>query len=88
MCFGFIFLSLSTKPKLFCNIGIEDKDNWHGKPIPKDRVDALLADLQSQIQSPNKSLSPELPQEDVKPADRSAIRLPSPPAYNGLLPFI
>ncbi|XP_012672142.1 transketolase-like protein 2 [Clupea harengus] len=62
--------------------GIEDKDNWHGKPIPKDRVDALLADLQSQIQSPNKSLSPELPQDDVKPADRSAIRLPSPPAYN------
>ncbi|XP_076133211.1 transketolase-like protein 2 [Alosa pseudoharengus] len=60
---------------------IEDLDNWHGKPIPKDRVDALLKDLQSQIQSPNKVLTPEMPQEDAKPVDYSAIRLPSPPAY-------
>ncbi|KAG5282485.1 hypothetical protein AALO_G00056540 [Alosa alosa] len=60
---------------------IEDLDNWHGKPIPKDRVDTLLKDLQSQIQSPNKVLTPEMPQEDAKPVDYSAIRLPSPPAY-------
>ncbi|KAL2104292.1 hypothetical protein ACEWY4_001160 [Coilia grayii] len=61
--------------------GIEDMDNWHGKPIPKDRVDALLEQLQGQIQSPNKVLSPELPQEDAQPVDHSAICLPSPPAY-------
>lgn len=64
-----------------CIAGIEDLENWHGKPIPKDRVDALLNDLQSQIQSPNKVLSPELPQEDAKPVDYSPIRLPTPPAY-------
>ncbi|XP_062396627.1 transketolase-like protein 2 [Sardina pilchardus] len=61
--------------------GIEDLDNWHGKPIPKDRVDALLNDLKSQIQSPNKVLTPEMPQEDAKPVDYSPIRLPTPPAY-------
>ncbi|XP_028849355.1 transketolase-like protein 2 [Denticeps clupeoides] len=62
--------------------GIEDQENWHGKPIPKDKVDALLSHLQSLIQSPNKTLIPELPAEDAKPADNSPICLPSPPAYN------
>jgi len=61
--------------------GIEDMDNWHGKPIPKDRMEAVLADLQAQIQSPNKVMTPEAPQEDAKAVDYSAIRLPSPPAY-------
>lgn len=62
-------------------VDIEDLDNWHGKPIPKDRVDDLLNDLQAQIQVPNKTLSPELPKDDTAPADLSEIRLPSPPAY-------
>lgn len=62
-------------------VDIEDLDNWHGKPIPKDRVDALLNDLQAQIQVPNKTLSPELPKDDTASADLSEIRLPSPPAY-------
>ncbi|KAM9785411.1 transketolase-like protein 2 [Neosynchiropus ocellatus] len=60
---------------------IEDLDNWHGKPIPKDRVDDLLHDLQSLIQVPNKALCPKVPEEDLKPADLSPIRLPAPPAY-------
>uniref|UniRef100_A0A673ARN4 Transketolase n=1 Tax=Sphaeramia orbicularis TaxID=375764 RepID=A0A673ARN4_9TELE len=60
---------------------IEDMDNWHGKPIPKDRVDDLLNDLQAQIQVPNKVLSPELPTMDAAPADLSYIAMPSPPAY-------
>lgn len=62
-------------------IDIEDLDNWHGKPIPKDRVDDLLNDLQAQIQVPNKTLCPELPSEDAAAADLSTICLPSPPAY-------
>ncbi|XP_062314456.1 transketolase-like protein 2 [Osmerus eperlanus] len=61
---------------------IEDMDNWHGKPIPKDRVDQLLADLKAQIQAPDKHLSPEVPKEDTPPADLTPIRLPAPPAYN------
>lgn len=62
-------------------IDIEDLENWHGKPIPKDKVDVLLNDLQSQIQVPNKTLCPELPSDDTAPADLSPISLPSPPAY-------
>ncbi|KAG7477532.1 hypothetical protein MATL_G00070650 [Megalops atlanticus] len=62
-------------------MGIENEDNWHGKPIPKDRVEALLAELQAQIQT-NKQLCPEQPVEDAAPADLSPITLPSPPEYN------
>uniref|UniRef100_A0A669D0P7 Transketolase n=1 Tax=Oreochromis niloticus TaxID=8128 RepID=A0A669D0P7_ORENI len=61
--------------------GIEDLENWHGKPIPKDRVDEILNDLQSQIQVPNKTLCPDLPNEDTAPADLSPISLASPPEY-------
>ncbi|XP_061652232.1 transketolase-like protein 2 isoform X2 [Phyllopteryx taeniolatus] len=61
--------------------GIEDQLNWHGKPIPKDKVTELLKDIQQQIQVPNKTLSPELPKEDTAPADLSNIALASPPAY-------
>ncbi|KAG7279853.1 hypothetical protein CRUP_016180 [Coryphaenoides rupestris] len=60
---------------------IEDLENWHGKPIPKDRVDDLLKDLQAQIQVPNKKMSPELPVEDTAPADLAPILLSKPPAY-------
>lgn len=67
--------------QFFFFVDIEDLDNWHGKPIPKDRVDNLLKDLQSLIQVPNKTLSPELPKDDTAAADLSPIKLPSPPAY-------
>uniref|UniRef100_A0A3Q2CQZ1 Transketolase n=1 Tax=Cyprinodon variegatus TaxID=28743 RepID=A0A3Q2CQZ1_CYPVA len=60
---------------------IEDLENWHGKPIPKDKVEEVLKDLQSQIQAPNKTLSPKMPSADAAPADLSPISLPSPPAY-------
>uniref|UniRef100_A0A8C6LW48 Transketolase n=1 Tax=Nothobranchius furzeri TaxID=105023 RepID=A0A8C6LW48_NOTFU len=60
---------------------IEDQDNWHGKPIPKDKLDDVLKDLQSRIQVPNKTLCPHLPNEDLAPADLSPISLPSPPEY-------
>uniref|UniRef100_A0AAQ4P5J1 Transketolase n=1 Tax=Gasterosteus aculeatus aculeatus TaxID=481459 RepID=A0AAQ4P5J1_GASAC len=60
---------------------IENLDNWHGKPIPKDRVDDVLKDLQALIQVPNKTLTPKLPKDDTAPADLSVISLPSPPAY-------
>lgn len=67
----------------FCSLSvdIEDLDNWHGKPIPKDKVEDLLNDLQALIQVPNKTLCPELPKEDTAPADLSPISMPSPPAY-------
>lgn len=78
-----IFAISKFDPNLlqFFFVDIEDLDNWHGKPIPKDRVDDILKDLQSLIQVPNKTLCPELPKDDASPADLSPIRLPSPPAY-------
>ncbi|KAJ8360811.1 hypothetical protein SKAU_G00173360 [Synaphobranchus kaupii] len=60
--------------------GIENEENWHGKPIPKDRVESLLAELQNQIQT-NRPLCPEQPNEDTAEADLSPISLPSPPEY-------
>ncbi|XP_077369670.1 transketolase-like protein 2 [Festucalex cinctus] len=61
--------------------GIEDELNWHGKPIPKDLVGGLLNTLQGEIQNPNKTLSPELPSDDVAPADKSVISLSELPTY-------
>lgn len=65
---------------MFCS-GIEDQDNWHGKPMPKDRAEELINDLLSQIQSPNKPLYPQPPKEDAAPADLSPIRLLTAPEY-------
>ncbi|NP_932336.3 transketolase-like protein 2 [Danio rerio] len=61
--------------------GIEDQDNWHGKPMPKDRAEELINDLLSQIQSPNKPLYPQPPKEDAPPADLSPIHLLTAPEY-------
>lgn len=55
---------------------IEDQENWHGKPIPKDRVDEILLDLQSQIQVPNKTLCPQLPIDTVTAANLCRIEMP------------
>lgn len=70
-----------TETFISFSVDIEDLDNWHGKPIPKDMVDDLLKDLEAQIQVPNKTLSPELPIDDAAPADLSPISLLAPPAY-------
>lgn len=63
------------------SLDIEDKENWHGKPIPKDKLDDVLNDLQSQIQVPNKTLCPKMPNNDAAPADLSPIVMPSVPSY-------
>lgn len=65
----------------FAIVDIEDMENWHGKPIPKDLVGDLLKDLQKEIQVPNKKMTPELPVEDAAPADHTPIVLSKPPAY-------
>lgn len=62
-------------------VDIEDQDNWHGKPIPKDRAAELIAELENQFQASSKLIQPDLPNEDAAPADLSPIHLPSPPEY-------
>uniref|UniRef100_H3AYY5 transketolase n=1 Tax=Latimeria chalumnae TaxID=7897 RepID=H3AYY5_LATCH len=59
---------------------VEDKDNWHGKPIPKDKVESVLGTIQGRIKS-SKLLCPELPAEDAPQVDITGIKMPSPPAY-------
>ncbi|XP_029465632.1 transketolase-like protein 1 [Rhinatrema bivittatum] len=60
--------------------GIEDEDNWHGKPVPKDKVEDIINTIQNQIQT-NKILCPELPVEDVPAISIENIKMLSPPAY-------
>ncbi|XP_078394303.1 transketolase-like, partial [Cetorhinus maximus] len=60
--------------------GVEDEENWHGKPVPKDRVDAVLRDIEGRIQS-KAPPKPGPPREDAPAVDISAIKMPSPPGY-------
>ncbi|XP_078061465.1 transketolase-like [Mustelus asterias] len=60
--------------------GVENEENWHGKPIPKDRVAAILREIEEQIQT-NVPLQPTPPQEDAPAVDISAIKMPSLPSY-------
>lgn len=77
----YLYLLFEPNANLSICLDIEDLDNWHGKPIPKDRVDDLLNDLKAQIQVPNKTLIPELPKEDLEQLVLSNICLPSLPTY-------
>ncbi|XP_060619193.1 transketolase-like protein 1 [Anolis sagrei] len=60
--------------------GVEDADNWHGKPMPKDKVESILNSIQSQIQT-NKVLSIQPPAQDVPEVNYKDIKMPSPPAF-------
>ncbi|XP_054431956.1 transketolase-like protein 2 [Pteronotus mesoamericanus] len=42
---------------------VEDAENWHGKPMPKERADAIIKLIESQIQT-NRNLVPKPPVED------------------------
>nr|XP_056712135.1 transketolase-like protein 1 [Euleptes europaea] len=60
--------------------GVEDGDNWHGKPIPKDKADSVINAIQAQIQT-NKVVSIQPPAEDVPQISIVDIKMPSPPAF-------
>ncbi|XP_062975407.1 transketolase-like protein 1 [Elgaria multicarinata webbii] len=59
---------------------VENADNWHGKPMPKDKVESIINTIQSQIQT-NKVLSTQPPAQDVPQISIVDIKMPSPPAY-------
>ncbi|XP_045850475.1 transketolase-like protein 1 [Meles meles] len=59
---------------------VEDAENWHGKPMPKERADAIIKLIESQIQT-NKNLDPKPPIEDSPQINISDIEMSSPPAY-------
>ncbi|CAD7685092.1 unnamed protein product [Nyctereutes procyonoides] len=60
--------------------GIEDKDAWHGKPLPKNMADQIVQEIYNQIQSQKKILVTP-PQEDAPSVNITNIRMPSPPSY-------
>lgn len=64
----------------FIPVGIEDKELWHGKPLPKNMAEEIIQEIYSQIQSKKKIMATP-PQEDAPSVDIANIRMPSPPNY-------
>ncbi|OCT58661.1 hypothetical protein XELAEV_18001802mg [Xenopus laevis] len=60
--------------------GVEDKENWHGKPLPKELAEQSIKEIEGKIQS-KKKLSPALPVEDAPVISIKNIKMPSPPSY-------
>ncbi|CAI9149853.1 unnamed protein product [Rangifer tarandus platyrhynchus] len=59
---------------------VEDEKNSHGKPMPKERADAIIKLIESRIET-NKSLEPKAPVEDSPQVNISAIEMTPPPDY-------
>ncbi|KAK2189172.1 hypothetical protein NP493_114g06072 [Ridgeia piscesae] len=60
--------------------GIEDQENWHGKPLGTKAEDAITS-LTTAISNMEASLKPASPAADVSPVDITNIRLSEPPSY-------
>ncbi|XP_072455167.1 transketolase isoform X2 [Notamacropus eugenii] len=60
--------------------GVEDKESWHGKPLPKNMAEQVIEEIYSQIQSKKKILA-TLPKEDAPTVNIANIRMPSPPNF-------
>ncbi|KAM8799612.1 TKT Transketolase, partial [Eudromia elegans] len=60
--------------------GVEDKEGWHGKPLPKNMAEQVIQEIDDKIQN-KKKLSPALPEEDAPIVNIRNIKMPSPPSY-------
>lgn len=60
--------------------GIEDAENWHGKPLGAKAPEALAA-LRAQIVNDSVTLKPQAPEDDAPKVDDSSIKLSTPPSY-------
>lgn len=60
---------------------IEDKENWHGKPLG-EKADSTIKHLTGLIHNKGAiQLTPPKPQDDVVPVHVANIRLATPPSY-------
>ncbi|XP_040830640.1 transketolase-like protein 1 isoform X1 [Ochotona curzoniae] len=59
---------------------VEDAESWYGKPVPKERADAIIKLIESQIQT-NTNLEPKPPIEDIPQISISDVKMSSSPAY-------
>nr|XP_034959078.1 transketolase-like protein 2 [Zootoca vivipara] len=60
--------------------GVEDADNWHGKPMPKEKMESIINALQGQMPA-SKVYSILPPAGDVSLVTTEEIKMPSPPAF-------
>ncbi|XP_007450889.1 PREDICTED: transketolase-like protein 1 isoform X1 [Lipotes vexillifer] len=60
---------------------VEDAENWHERPMPKERVETIIKLIESQIQT-KKKLNPKPPVEDSPQINITDIEMTSPPDYN------
>ncbi|XP_067907833.1 transketolase-like [Heterodontus francisci] len=60
--------------------GVEDKENWHGKPIPKDKMEEVIQAIKSRILG-CKKLIPGQPVENAPDVNIEDIKLAAPPKY-------
>ncbi|XP_043935936.1 transketolase-like protein 2 [Protopterus annectens] len=61
--------------------GVENEDNWHGKPMPVNKMDTIVNEIQDCIKT-SECICPEPPVEDAPEVSIVNIKMSSPPAYN------
>lgn len=71
-------LCKTFKGKGFPNI--EDKDNWHGKPLGAEG-DKIIAHLEKLLSSPKTTLKPKVP-TNLLPVPDLSVKLSEPPLYS------
>uniref|UniRef100_G3SVN1 transketolase n=1 Tax=Loxodonta africana TaxID=9785 RepID=G3SVN1_LOXAF len=59
---------------------VESAENWYGKPMSKERADAIIKLIESQIET-SRDLVPKPPIEDSPQINVMDIKLTTPPAY-------
>ncbi|XP_006215176.1 transketolase-like protein 2 [Vicugna pacos] len=59
---------------------VEDAENWHGKPMPKERAEEVIRLIESQIQT-NRNLIPNPPVEGSPQISITNIKMSSLPDY-------
>ena len=60
---------------------IEDKLNWHGKPLG-DKSEAVVAAITARLRTPATTLKPAAPLAAAPVADLTTVALSSPPSYS------
>ena len=51
---------------------IEDQENWHGKPLPRDMADRVVAELEKRISGEDQHWQPHLPSAAPKSSPKEA----------------
>ena len=63
--------------------GIEDKEGWHGKPLPKEEADRAVAVLEKSLTGEGDSWTPKLPDQRTAPVPAAGPTPKSPYAVGG-----